>query len=249
VGCAVGCRFCATGRMGFVRHLRAAQIVDQLLHIDRSLAGRGERVTNVVLMGMGEPLHNYDQVVRAARLMRLEHGPAIGGRRITVSTSGYLPGIERLAQEDLNLGLAISLNATTDEVRQRLMPIGRKYRIAELFDAAREYFELRGRRVTFEYVLLDGVTDGDDDALRLADLTRDLPCKINLIPYNEPGPDGPFRRPPPDRLEAFRQLLESRAVRAVTVRDSQGQDIDAACGQLYQASFSAEGAAPLATEF
>lgn len=246
VGCPLGCRFCATGRMGFVRNLTAAQIIDQLLQISAYARGRGERVTNVVMMGMGEPLLNYDEVLRAVQLMRLELGPAIGGRKITISTAGYVPGIRRLAREPLNLGLAISLNATTDEVRQQLMPIGRKYRIAELFDAAREYFELRGRRVTFEYVLLDGVTDGDDDALRLADLTRDLPCKINLIPYNEPGPDSVFRRPPPDRLEAFRLLLESKAVHAVTVRDSQGQDIDAACGQLYQASISAEGTASLA---
>lgn len=239
VGCPLACRFCATGRMGLVRNLTAAEIIDQLLQIAAYARSRGERVTNVVMMGMGEPLLNYDQVLRAIRLMRLELGPAIGGRKITVSTAGYVPGIRRLAQEPLNLGLAISLNATTDEVRRQLMPIGRKYPIAELLDAAWEYFEQRGRRVTFEYVLLAGVNDGDEDALRLAELTRDLPCKINLIPYNELGSDTPFRRPSPDRLEAFRLLLESRAIRAVTVRDSQGQDIDAACGQLYQTSLVA----------
>jgi 23S rRNA (adenine2503-C2)-methyltransferase len=236
VGCPLDCQFCATGRMGFIRNLSAAQIVDQLLQLGRALqAERGERVTNVVMMGMGEPLLNYEELVRALRLMRLEHGPAIGGRKVTVSTAGYVPGIRRLAREDLNLGLAISLNATTDELRDRLMPINRKYRIAELLDAAAEYFALRGRRVTFEYVLLAGVTDADEDALRLAELTRGVPCKLNLIPYNELGEDTLFRRPPPERVARFRQLLEARTPMAVTLRESRGRDIDAACGQLYQA--------------
>jgi 23S rRNA (adenine2503-C2)-methyltransferase len=244
VGCGLGCRFCATGRMGFVRDLRAAQIVDQVLHLDRYLRERGERVSNVVLMGMGEPLLNYEEVLRATRLMRLEHGPAIGGRKITVSTAGYVPGIDRLSREDLNLGLAVSLNATTDELRSRLMPINRRYRIAELLAAARQFFERRGRRVTFEYVLLSGVNDADEDAHRLAELTRDVPCKLNLIPYNEPRSDPPFRRPPAERIARFRQLLESLSPRAVTLRESRGQDIDAACGQLYQAQAGSRREAP-----
>ncbi len=236
VGCPLDCQFCATGRMGFLRNLSAAQITDQLLQLARTLmAERGERVTNVVMMGMGEPLLNYEEVVRALRLMRLEHGPAIGGRKVTVSTAGYVPGIRRLAREDLNLGLAISLNATTDELRDQLMPINRKFPIAELLAAAAEFFSLRGRRVTFEYVLLAGVNDSDEDALRLADLTREVPCKINLIPYNELGEDTPFRRPPPERVTHFRQTLEASSPMAVTLRESRGRDIDAACGQLYQA--------------
>lgn len=236
VGCPLDCKFCATGRMGFIRNLSAAQIIDQLLQLSRVLlAERGERVTNVVMMGMGEPLLNYEEVVRALRLMRLEHGPAIGGRKVTVSTAGHVPGIRRLAREDLNLGLAISLNATTDELRDQLMPINRKYKIAELLDAAAEYFALRGRRVTFEYVLLAGVTDHDEDALRLAELTRGVPCKLNLIPYNELAENTPYHRPAPDRVVRFRELLEAHTPMAVTLRESRGRDIDAACGQLYQA--------------
>ncbi|MBM3277365.1 MAG: 23S rRNA (adenine(2503)-C(2))-methyltransferase RlmN [Candidatus Handelsmanbacteria bacterium] len=245
VGCPLDCKFCATGRMGFIANLKAAQIVDQLLQVGRALlAERGERVSNVVMMGMGEPLLNYEELVRALRLMRLEHGPAIGGRKVTVSTAGYVPGIRRLAREDLNLGLAISLNATTDELRDQLMPINRKYKIAELLDAAAEYFSLRGRRVTFEYVLLEGVTDADEDALRLAELTRGVPCKLNLIPYNELAEDTPFRRPPADRIARFRQLLENHTPMAVTLRESRGRDIDAACGQLYQAQERRRRAAP-----
>lgn len=236
VGCPLDCQFCATGRMGFLRNLSAAQITDQLLQLSRTLlAERGERMTNVVMMGMGEPLLNYEELVRALRLMRLEHGPAIGGRKVTVSTAGYVPGILRLAREDLNLGLAISLNATTDELRDEIMPINRKYPIAELLAAAAEYFSLRGRRVTFEYVLMAGVTDSDEDALRLADLTRGVPCKINLIPYNELGEGTPFRRPLSERIARFRQTLEAHTPMAVTLRESRGRDIAAACGQLYQA--------------
>ena len=235
VGCALDCQFCATGKMGFIRNLSAAEIIDQLVQVDQVLKAQGEQVTNVVMMGMGEPLLNFDQVVRAIRLMRLEMGTAVGGRRITVSTAGYLPGIQRLAREGLNVGLAISLNATTDEAREQLMPINRKYKIAQLLEAAAEYFDLSGRRPTFEYVLMDGVTDADEDALRLADLTRGIPCKINLIPYNELGPDSLYRRPSPARVGRFRRLLEEQSPMAVTMRESRGRDIDAACGQLYQA--------------
>lgn len=235
VGCALACRFCATGKMGFLRNLSTGQIVDQLLQVNRYLEEeRGERATNIVMMGMGEPLLNYDNLVRALRLMRLEHGPAVGGRRITVSTAGHLPGIERLAEEDLNIGLAISLNATTDEIRERIMPINRKWRIVDLLQAAQSFYRRRGRRVTFEYVLLDGITDADEDAVRLAALTRHFPCKINLIPYNELGPDSEFRRPPPERVASFRALVEERSPMAVTLRESRGRDIDAACGQLIQ---------------
>jgi 23S rRNA (adenine2503-C2)-methyltransferase len=232
VGCPLDCKFCATGRMGLIANLGAGQIVDQLLQVSLFARERGERVTNVVMMGMGEPLLNYEQVVRALKLMRLEEGLGLGGRKITVSTAGYLPGIRKLAQEDLNVGLAISLNATTDEMRERLMPINRKYKIADLLQAAREYFDLRGRRVTFEYVLMAGLTDTQEDARRLAGLTRGIPCKINLIPYNEHQADGPFRRPARKHLEQFYRTLEECGA-AFTVRESRGRDIDAACGQLY----------------
>jgi 23S rRNA (adenine2503-C2)-methyltransferase len=184
------------------------------------------------MMGMGEPLLNYDAVVQALRLMRQEEGIGLGGRRITVSTAGYVPGIRKLAREDLNVGLAISLNATTDEVRERLMPINRRFKIADLLDVAREFHQLRGYGVTFEYVLMDGVTDSDEDAVRLAALTADVPCKINLIPYNELGAESAFRRPTQGRLQAFYRILEGIGAE-FTVRESRGRDIDAACGQLF----------------
>ena len=239
VGCALDCQFCATRRMGFRRNLSAGEMVDQLLQLNAVAAEGGERVTNIVMMGMGEPLLNYDEVTQALRVIRHTDGAAIGGRRITVSTAGYLPGIRRLTEDDLNVGLAISLNATTDAVRERLMPINRKWPIADLLQAARDYFDRKGRRVTFEYVLMDGVTDSDDDAQRLAALTRDLPCKINLIPYNEPGDEGiadetpTFRRPPRSRIDAFLRRLRAHTDHTVTLRESRGRDIAAACGQLY----------------
>ena len=223
--------------MGFLSNLGAGQIVDQFLQLQDFARSRGERVTHVVMMGMGEPLLNYDQVVRALRIIRSREG-GIGGRRITVSTAGYVPGIRRLADEALNVGLAISLNATDDETRTRLMPINRRFPIAELLEAARLYYQRRGRRVTFEYVLMAGVTDGDSDAVRLASLSRQLPCKVNLIPYNElselpPGEEA-FKRPSRQRVRRFAELVRANTETAVTVRESRGGDIDAACGQLYR---------------
>jgi len=241
VGCTLGCRICATGAMGFTANLTTGQIIDQLIQLSAIASERGGRVTNVVMMGMGEPLLNYDQVIPALHLMRLEKGAAIGGRRITVSTAGLVPGIRRLAAEDLNVGLAISLNANTDDVRNQIMPINLRHPIAELLEAAQHYFDCRGRRVTFEYVLLEGVSDSDDDATRLAELTQGTPCKINLIPYNPPGPEVgghtgdmvDFQRPSRERLQRFERILRSRSKRTVTWRDSQGGDIAAACGQLH----------------
>ena len=231
VGCPLDCKFCATGRMGMIANLEAGQIVDQFLQVNRFARERGAKVTNVVMMGMGEPLLNYAAVVRALKLMRLKEGIGLGGRKVTVSTAGYIPGIRRLMAEDLNVGLAISLNATTDELRDQLMPINRKYQLAELLAVAREFFARRGYGVTFEYVLMAGLTDADADARRLAELTRDIPCKINLIPYNETDADPRFRRPAQRRLAQFYQVLKGYGVE-FTVRHSRGRDIDAACGQL-----------------
>ena len=237
VGCPLDCRFCATAKMGFLRNLGAARIVDQFLQLEEYARSLGERVTHIVMMGMGEPLLNYDQVVRALGIIRSREG-GIGGRRITVSTAGYVPGIRRLADEDLNVDLAISLNAATDETRTRLMPINRRFPIAELLEAARFYYERRGRRVTFEYVLMAGVTDSDGDAVGLASLSRQLPCKVNLIPYNElsglPPGEEVFRRPSRKRVRRFTDLVRANTETAVTIRESRGGDIDAACGQLYR---------------
>ena len=241
VGCALDCSFCATGKMGFIRNLSAAQIVDQVLQMGQFLAGREERISNIVMMGMGEPLLNLDNVLKAIRLINLPQGPAIGGRRITVSTAGHLPGIRKLALENLNVGLAISLNATTDELREQLMPINRKYPIADLLDAAEQFYRLRGRRVTFEYVLMQAVNDKEEDALGLAGLSRRFPCKVNLIPYNELDEATPYRRPTRREVLRFQKIVDANTSASVTVRESRGRDINAACGQLFQEQVAGAG--------
>jgi 23S rRNA (adenine2503-C2)-methyltransferase len=232
VGCPLDCSFCATGRMGLLRNLTAAEIVDQVISIRRELVTTGDDLTNLVLMGMGEPLLNYDAVVRAVRLVGLEMGPCLSAKKVTLSTAGHVPGILRLADEGLKVGLAVSLNATRDDLRTRIMPINRKWPIADLLDAVRRYVRRIGRRVTFEYVLLAGENDADADADRLIALVRGIPCKINLIPYNPIAPSGPgHRRPPQDRIDAFADRLRAGHL-TVNVRYSKGDDIAAACGQL-----------------
>jgi 23S rRNA (adenine2503-C2)-methyltransferase len=248
VGCALDCKFCATAQMGFVRNLHAGQIVEQLHQLHQQAQRRGERLTNIVMMGMGEPLLNYEQVTCALRLARASDGQLqIGGRKMTVSTAGHVPGILRLSEDDLNVGLAISLNATEDETRSQIMPINRKWPIADLMAAAKTYFDRKGRRVTFEYVLMDQVTDLDADADRLAVLTSSIPCKINLIPYNELAPglqmsDRVYRRPSSARLDRFTRRLKNATRHTVTRRDSRGRDIDAACGQLHRRVTDAQSA-------
>jgi 23S rRNA (adenine2503-C2)-methyltransferase len=229
VGCGLKCAYCATGDMGLVRSLDAAEIVDQVISIRRQLPP-GEEITNVVLMGMGEPLRNYEQSVKACRLMNDPDGLAIGARRITLSTAGVVPGIRKLAREGLRLGLAISLNATTDRVRDKLIPVNKKYPIAPLLAAAGDYARAANRPVTFEYVLMAGVNDSDRDAERLTGLARKAPCKINLIPYN-PVPGKPFQRPSRNAVTRFMERLYPRCP-TVTLRESKGTDIRAACGQL-----------------
>jgi 23S rRNA (adenine2503-C2)-methyltransferase len=228
-GCGLGCAYCATGDLGLKRNLRAAEIVDQVLSLRRFLP-EGETITNVVLMGMGEPLLNYGQTVKACRLINDPDGLAIAARRITVSTAGVVPGIRRLAREGLRLGLAISLNATADQARSELIPLNKKYPLAQLMKAAREYAQATARPVTFEYVLMGGVNTSSDDALRLAKMVRGVRCKINLIPYN-PVPGKPYRRPSEQEVADFIRLLYPRCP-TVTLRESKGADIQAACGQL-----------------
>jgi 23S rRNA (adenine2503-C2)-methyltransferase len=229
VGCALGCAFCATGLMGLKRNLGAGEIVAQVVTMGDFHRWQDERF-NLVFMGMGEPLANYGALMDAIRILRDERGLNLGARRITVSTSGLVPQIRKLAGEGLALGLAISLHATTDELRDRLVPVNRRWPIRELMTAAREYGERSGRRVTLEYTLLGGVNDSAEDADRLADMARALPSKINLIPYN-PVPGLEWKRPERRAVDAFAHRLLPRAP-AVTVRRTLGGEIWAACGQL-----------------
>ena len=229
VGCALGCTFCATGLMGLMRNLTAAEIVAQVMAMGDHHQWKDERF-NLVFMGMGEPLANYGPVMESIRILHDPRGLNLGARRITVSTSGVVPQIERLGNEGLPLGLAVSLHATTDELRTRLVPINKRWPLGELIPAAREYGLRSGRRVTLEYTLLADVNDSDEDAVRLGAMARDLPSKINIIPYN-PVPGLEWKRPSPERIDAFVRRLWPIAP-AVTVRHTQGGEIWAACGQL-----------------
>jgi 23S rRNA (adenine2503-C2)-methyltransferase len=229
VGCAMGCGFCLTGKMGLVRNLTAGEIAGQV----RVLAAATQlldRPFNIVLMGMGEPLHNYDNTMKALRMLHEEHGLAVSPRRVTLSTVGIVPGLERLAREPLMPNLAISLHATTDEQRTRLVPPNRKYPLADILAACQRFPLKRRSRITFEYVMLDGVNDTPDDARRLVRLLSGIKAKINLIPLN-PAPGIPFDRPSDARVDRFAQILADRHF-TVSVRKSRGRDIRAACGQL-----------------
>src|SRR5437899_11251763 len=227
VGCAMCCGFCMTATMGLIRNLSAGEIADQAYRVNADLGDRP--LTNLVFMGMGEPLHNYASVMRSLALLQHEDGLNISHRRITVSTSGLVPNIVRFGKET-QVKLAVSLNATTDEQRSKLMPVDKKWNIAALMDAVRKFPSRQGRRVTFEYVLLKGVNDSDEDAARLAALLRGLPVKVNLIPYNE-NPGLGFADPGAERVAAFRKALDARGITAL-VRKNRGRDIAAACGQL-----------------
>lgn len=227
VGCALGCRFCATGKMGFKRNLNAGEIVDQLLAIQRII---GQTATNVVIMGMGEPLLNYDEVIRACEIISHDKGIAIGKRKITISTAGIVPTIKRFADEGQRFKLAISLNAVDNESRSQLMPINKKYPLPDLLEAARYYAAKSRYRVTFEYILLAGQNDQPQHAQQLARLLSGLKCKINIIPYNPT--DDHFKAPTEQVINDFiKPFLKMNVV--VSVRRSKGVDIGAACGQLY----------------
>jgi 23S rRNA (adenine2503-C2)-methyltransferase len=229
VGCPLACRFCLTGLMGMRRNLTAAEIVGEVLLLQDQLAA-AERISNLVLMGMGEPLLNFPQVERALQILCDPHGANFPPRRITLSTAGHVPGIKKLAESDLGVNLAVSLSATTDLVRDQLMPINKRWPIAVLLEACRAYPLPDRRRLTIEYVLLDGVNDSSDDAKRLVRLLRGIRCKINLIPFNA-TPDLPDRPSPRERIERFQQILYDAHLTA-TIRESRGRDISAACGML-----------------
>lgn len=229
VGCAMSCGFCLTGKMGLVRNLTAGEIAGQVRVLARE-TGLLDAPFNIVLMGMGEPLHNYDSTMKALRILHTEHGLSISPRRVTLSTVGIVPGLEKLASEPLMPNLAISLHATTDEERTRLVPPNRKYPLAEILDACRRFPLKKRSRITFEYVLLDGVNDSPDDARRLVGLLSGIKAKVNLIPLNQ-APGIPYERPSDARVDRFAQILADRHI-TVSVRKSRGRDIRAACGQL-----------------
>ena len=241
-GCAVNCLFCSTGKQGFSRNLAVEEIIAQLWWANRALGalapapgersdGEPERViSNVVFMGMGEPLQNYAATLAAVRLMLDDHGYGLSKRRVTVSTSGIVPMMDRL-REDCPVALAVSLHAPNDALRDRLVPLNRKHPLAELMAACRRYLDRAPRDfVTFEYVMLDGVNDDDAHARELVSLVREVPCKFNLIPFN-PFPDAGLRRSPAPRIRAFAQVLTDAGI-VTTTRRTRGDDIDAACGQL-----------------
>lgn len=230
VGCRMGCTFCASTFGGLVRNLTAGEIVDQIVTMQRDLP-EGERIGSVVLMGSGEPLENYDHVLKAVRLMHDPDGLNIGYRHITVSTSGIVPAMRKLAEEGLPITLALSLHAPTNELRQQIMPVARIWPIEEVLDAARTYGEKTGRRVTYEYILIREVNDNPEEAVQLAGLLRGSLAHVNLIPMNPVAERPQYQRPGPERINRFKELLESAGI-TTTVRREMGGDIDAACGQL-----------------
>jgi 23S rRNA (adenine2503-C2)-methyltransferase len=224
VGCALGCTFCATGKMGFKRNLTPGEIVDQIIAL------KHHKITHVVLMGMGEPLLNYENTIKGVKIMNSALGLSFAAKKITLSTVGIPDMIKKLADLTLKIKLAISLNAPTDEKRNQLLPINKKHPLKALLEAVKYYTKKTKRRVTFEYVLIKDFNDSQKDALELSKLVRGIPCKINLIPYNS-VPDLSFEKPSEEKIIAFRDYLFPRCP-AVTLRKSKGEDIQAACGQL-----------------
>ncbi len=229
VGCAVGCAFCASGQLGLERDLRAEEMVDQVFHFARRLRDEGRQVTNIVFMGMGEPFHNYDETLRACRLLNDQAGFRLAARAISVSTAGVVPGIDRFAAEPLQLNLAVSLHAGTDELRSRLVPLNRRYPLDDVFAACESYVRRTRRKVMFEYVVLRGVNDTPEQINALRTRLRSSHYHLNLIAYNETG--GAFVRPAAVEILDFRARLQRAGINC-TVRRSPGQGIEAACGQL-----------------
>jgi len=247
VGCAMGCKFCASGLLGLQRHLTAGEIVHQLIQVcwqedAHTPRARAELASfdNLVVMGMGEPLHNYDAVLRALTIVNAPWGLGFGARRITLSTSGLVPRIRQLAEEPLGVRLAISLHGATDAVREQIMPVNRRYPLAELLPAVRAFAERQGRMVTLEFILIADLNDTRDQAEKLRELARDLHAHVNLIPYNTVA-GLPWQRPSVARQEQFAGLLRERGV-SVTLRREKGHDIDAACGQLRLRTVQADAA-------
>ncbi len=229
IGCAMGCVFCATGQMGFEKNIRAEEIVAQVIHFADILQQRGEHVTNLVFMGMGEPMANYDEMIRAVRILTHDRGFGIGQRNITISTIGLISGIDKLAEENLQVGLAISLHAPNNELRKKLVPTAGPNSVEDIIEAGRRYFKKTGRRVTFEYALMKGINDSPEIATELAILLKGNGSHVNLIPINPTA--GDFKRPTQDNISEFERILSNAGVNC-TVRIEKGTEISAACGQL-----------------
>ena len=228
VGCPLACTFCLTGQMGFKRNLSGFEIVEQVLFFARFLKSKGQKITNLVFMGMGEPFLNYEEVMRAIKTLHDPEGFNLGARRISLSTVGIVEGIGKLAQENLEVNLAISLHAPNDELRSKLMPINKKYPLKKILNAVEDYIEKTRRRVMFEYIMIKNINDSDSCAYELAELLRRKLCFVNLISYN---PTGKFVASSPQKIERFKKILEKEGI-AVTQRFRFGEDIKAACGQL-----------------
>jgi len=229
IGCAMGCVFCATGQMGFETNLAAEDIVSQVIHFAEILQKKGEHVTNLVFMGMGEPMANYDEMVRAVKILTHDRGFGLGQRHITISTIGISSGIDKLADENLQIGLAISLHAPNNELRKKLVPTAGPNSVEEIIDVGQRYFKKTGRRVTFEYALMDGINDSPEIAEELSVLLQGNGSHVNLIPINPTA--GDFKRPSDDRVTKFAEILSNAGVNC-TVRVEKGSEISAACGQL-----------------
>jgi len=228
VGCSLGCKFCTTGKSGFKRNLTVWEIIEQVLFFARKLKDKNERVDNVVFMGMGEPFLNYENVMEAIRLLNSKDGMEIGARSISVSTSGIVEGIKKLAGENLQANLAISLHASNDELRSKLMPVNKKYPLKNVLKAVDEYLVKTNRKVMFEYIMIDGVNDSGEHANELAGLMKKKLYLVNLIPYNQTDVFNPSS---PERIKQFREILEKDGI-SVTQRFRFGEKIKAACGQL-----------------
>lgn len=235
VGCRMGCRFCASTIDGLVRNLTPSEILDQIYRIESDTK---ERVSNVVVMGTGEPMDNYDNIVKFIRMLSDEHGLNISQRNITVSTCGIVEKIRQLADEELAITLAISLHAYNQEKRREIMPVANKYDLSEVMDACRYYFEKTGRRITFEYSMIAGVNDTKEDAKGLGDLLKGMNCHINLIPVN-PIAERDYKSPDKNKAFAFQKMIE-KYVKFVTIRREMGRDIDGACGQLRRKTMNGE---------
>ncbi len=230
VGCAMGCTFCATGQMGFKRHLSSGEIVAQVMYYARMLHEKGETVTNVVIMGMGEPFHNYDNTLAAIDRLNDPEGYNFGARRFTISTSGLVPAIRRFAEEKRQINLAVSLHAVEDNARSEMMPVNKRYPISELMAACRDYVAATNRRITFEWALIHGVNDTPEVAQKLASLLKGMLCHVNAIPLN-PTTGYAGQATTRERAESFRKILEQNGI-PCTVRVRRGIDIQAGCGQL-----------------